>query len=91
MLTSLDQSASNTVIDIPQVTFTLDTPVYHQGPIIWYLGKAPAGQTAASWDGSGANWVKFKQDGPTFSNGASTWPMTGMFTYPVNHSGTPKY
>ncbi|KAL0632633.1 hypothetical protein Q9L58_008481 [Maublancomyces gigas] len=62
------------------VTFTLDTPVYHQGPIIWYLGKAPAGQTAASWDGSGANWVKFKQEGPTFSNGASTWPMTGTYT-----------
>lgn len=85
MLTSLDERASSTVIDIdididiPQVTFTLDTPVYHQGPIIWYLGKAPAGQTAASWDGSGNNWVKFKQVGPTFSNGASTWPMTGMF------------
>jgi hypothetical protein len=36
------------------VTFKLDTPVYHQGPISFYMSKAPS--TAASYDGSG-DWV----------------------------------
>lgn len=69
---------SDIFTDIYQVTFTLDIAVYHQGPIIWYLGKVPSGSTASSWDGSGANWVKIAQVGPTFSGGSATWPMTSM-------------
>ncbi|KAI5799332.1 glycoside hydrolase family 61 protein-like protein [Peziza echinospora] len=60
------------------VTFTLDTAVYHQGPIIWYLGKAPS--KAADWDGSGTNWFKIAQVGPTFSGGTSSWPMSLSYT-----------
>jgi hypothetical protein len=49
-------TATVTVAAGAQVKFTLDIAVYHQGPIMWYLGKAPG--AASSWDGSGANWVK---------------------------------
>lgn len=38
------------------IGFKLDNTLYHQGPAAIYLGKAPS--TAASWDGSGANWFK---------------------------------
>ncbi|KAJ8076104.1 hypothetical protein PM082_022089 [Marasmius tenuissimus] len=36
-----------------------------QGPAAIYLGKAPS--TAASWDGSGANWFKIAEWGATFN------------------------
>ncbi|KAF8055221.1 glycosyl hydrolase family 61-domain-containing protein [Lyophyllum atratum] len=47
------------------ITFTLDNSIYHLGPAAIYLGKAPS--TAASWDGSGANWFKIAEWGATFS------------------------
>ncbi|KAF7421201.1 hypothetical protein PC9H_011721 [Pleurotus ostreatus] len=47
--------------------FNLDNTLYHQGPAAIYLGKVPAGQTAASWDGSGANWFKIAEWGATFN------------------------
>ncbi|KAJ8081299.1 hypothetical protein PM082_007134 [Marasmius tenuissimus] len=34
----------------------------HPGPAALYLGKAPS--TAASWDGSGANWFKASKMSP---------------------------
>jgi hypothetical protein len=49
-------TATVTVAAGAQVKFALDIAVYHQGPIMWYLGKALG--AASSWDGSGANWVK---------------------------------
>lgn len=60
------------------LTFKLDTPVYHQGPVQWYLGKAPG--DVKSWDGSGANWFKFHAEGPTFSGGQANWPMRDTYT-----------
>ncbi|KAI1424273.1 endoglucanase II [Xylaria sp. FL1777] len=59
-------------------SFTLDTAVYHQGPISIYMSKAPS--TAASYDGSG-EWFKIKDFGPTFSGGSSTWPLAQTYTY----------
>ncbi|KAK2738081.1 fungal cellulose binding domain-containing protein [Colletotrichum kahawae] len=53
-------------------SFTLDTAVYHQGPISLFLSKAPS--HVQDYDGSG-KWAKFKDFGPTFSNGQATWPM----------------
>ncbi|TEB24556.1 hypothetical protein FA13DRAFT_1305558 [Coprinellus micaceus] len=49
------------------VGFKLDNTLYHSGPAAIYLGKVPSGQTAASWDGSGANWFKIAEFGATFS------------------------
>ncbi|KAG8939348.1 hypothetical protein FRC03_006356, partial [Tulasnella sp. 419] len=40
------------------IGFKLDQGLYHVGVINVYLGKAPSGQTAATWDGSGNNWFK---------------------------------
>jgi hypothetical protein len=47
------------------ITFTLDTAVYHQGPISVYMSKAPG--SAASYDGSG-NWFKIKDFGMLLLN-----------------------
>jgi hypothetical protein len=47
------------------VGFQLDNTLYHSGPAAIYLGKAPG--AAASWDGSGANWVKIAEWGATFN------------------------
>jgi len=49
------------------VTFKLDNTLYHAGPASFYLGKVPSGSTAASWDGSGANWFKIAEYGATFN------------------------
>ncbi|MCJ1313281.1 hypothetical protein MMC25_006958 [Agyrium rufum] len=59
-----------------KITFSLDTPVYHQGPISVYMSKAPS--TAAAYDGSGG-WFKILDEGPTFAGGSSTWPMYGSY------------
>ncbi|KAL0570522.1 hypothetical protein V5O48_011431 [Marasmius crinis-equi] len=50
------------------IGFKLDNTLYHQGPAAIYLGKAPS--TAASWDGSGANWFKAS---PILLNLIDTW------------------
>ncbi|QRV72247.1 glycoside hydrolase family 6 protein [Ceratobasidium sp. AG-Ba] len=47
------------------VGFVLDNTIYHAGPLAVYLGKAPS--SAASWDGSGANWFKIYELGATFN------------------------
>ncbi|KAF9526245.1 glycoside hydrolase family 61 protein [Crepidotus variabilis] len=47
------------------IGFKLDNTLYHIGPAAIYLGKAPS--TAASWDGSGANWFKIAEWGPVYS------------------------
>ncbi|EPS42243.1 hypothetical protein H072_3775 [Dactylellina haptotyla CBS 200.50] len=72
-------TSTYTVAAGTKVTLGLDTAVYHQGPVIFYMGKVPSGATAQSWDGSGVNWFKFDQRGPTFSGGTSTWPMSQTY------------
>ncbi|PNH43714.1 hypothetical protein VD0004_g3788 [Verticillium dahliae] len=67
--------AQTSVIDVKPgetFSFTLDTAVYHQGPISFFLSKAPS--SVRAYDGSG-KWLKFKDIGPTFSNGQATWPL----------------
>ncbi|KAI0024209.1 glycosyl hydrolase family 61-domain-containing protein [Xylariomycetidae sp. FL0641] len=54
-------------------TFTLDTAVYHQGPVSLYMSKAPG--AAAEYDGSG-EWFKFYDWGPT----ASGWTMKDTYS-----------
>ncbi|TFK98266.1 glycoside hydrolase [Pterulicium gracile] len=48
-------------------SFKLDNTFYHPGPGAVYLGQVPAGQTAATWDGSGANWFKIAEFGAKFN------------------------
>ncbi|TFK98093.1 glycosyl hydrolase family 61-domain-containing protein [Pterulicium gracile] len=48
-------------------SFKLDNTFYHPGPGAVYLGQVPSGQTAANWDGSGANWFKIAEYGAKFN------------------------
>ncbi|KAI1337618.1 glycoside hydrolase [Xylariaceae sp. FL0016] len=49
--------------------------INHPGPTLYYLAKVPAGQTAATWDGSGAVWFKIFETMPQMdTNKQLTWP-----------------
>ncbi|RDL40938.1 Uncharacterized protein BP5553_00917 [Venustampulla echinocandica] len=62
-------------------SFTTDVAVYHQGPVSFYMAKVPSGQTAATFDGSGAVWFKTQDIGPTFdSNGNAVWNLAQTYT-----------
>ncbi|KAI1802532.1 glycoside hydrolase family 61 protein [Daldinia bambusicola] len=61
-------------------TFTLDTPVYHQGPVSIYMSKAPG--AASDYDGSG-EWFKIKDFAPDFSSGEAKWDMSGSYSYTI--------
>ncbi|KAI1639638.1 lytic polysaccharide monooxygenase [Biscogniauxia mediterranea] len=58
-------------------TFTLDTAVYHQGPISLYMSKALT--TAEEYDGSG-DWFKVFDWGPTFNGGQASWNMKDTYS-----------
>jgi Auxiliary Activity family 9 (formerly GH61) len=48
-------------------TFKVDNGLGHPGPAAIYLGQVPSGQTAASWNGSGAQWFKIAEWGAKFN------------------------
>jgi hypothetical protein len=59
--------------------FAVDPQIQHPGPGLAYLAKVPAGETAATWDGSGAVWFKVWEEGPTDLNtNGGDWPTSGM-------------
>ncbi|TVY73193.1 putative endo-beta-1,4-glucanase D [Lachnellula suecica] len=62
------------------VGFTAAPDIYHPGPLQAYMAKVPAGQTAATFDGSGAVWFKIYEQGPVFGGSALTWPSNGATT-----------
>ncbi|KAI1485922.1 glycoside hydrolase [Biscogniauxia mediterranea] len=73
------QGASTETIEMTAgeaFTFTLDTPVYHQGPISMYMSKAPG--AASEYDGSG-EWFKIKDFAPDFSSGTAEWDLSGSY------------
>ncbi|KAI0390762.1 glycoside hydrolase family 61 protein [Xylariaceae sp. FL0594] len=60
------------------VGFTAESSVSHPGVLQFYMAKVPAGQTASSWDGSGAVWFKIFSQGPNISPSGLTWPSDGL-------------
>ncbi|CAE6408531.1 unnamed protein product [Rhizoctonia solani] len=80
-LTSGSKTSTSTVPAGSTVGFEADIPMSHPGPLLVYLGKVPSGQTAATWDGSGANWFKIYQIGADFSTGALKWPSDNVQTF----------
>lgn len=52
--------------------------IYHPGPLLAYMGKVPAGKTAANWDGSGTVWFKIYEDHPTVGSSALVWPSMSI-------------
>ncbi|TEB33210.1 hypothetical protein FA13DRAFT_194086 [Coprinellus micaceus] len=51
---------------------------YHPGPAAMYLGMVPEGESAATWDGSGARWFKIKNWG----TGETTEELSPGWTIP---------
>ncbi|KFA56005.1 hypothetical protein S40293_03996 [Stachybotrys chartarum IBT 40293] len=49
--------------------------VNHPGPTQYYIAKVPSGQSALTWDGSGAVWSRLSTTKPTVdANRQMTWP-----------------
>ncbi|KAI2638901.1 glycoside hydrolase family 61 protein [Hypomontagnella submonticulosa] len=61
-------------------TFTLDTAVYHQGPVSLYMSKAPG--AAVDYDGSG-DWFKINDWAPVFNGGSATWTMKDTYSFTI--------
>lgn len=66
------------------VGFAANPDIYHPGPLLVYMAKAPAGKTAANFDGSGAVWFKIYEEGPVFGGSALTWPTDSMSHCPFH-------
>ncbi len=47
--------------------------IFHPGALSAYMAKVPEGQTAATFDGSGAVWFKIFQEMPTVSGSGMSW------------------
>ncbi|KFY08949.1 hypothetical protein V492_05760 [Pseudogymnoascus sp. VKM F-4246] len=64
-----------------KLSFAVDPTIQHPGPSLAYLAKVPDGETAATWDGSGAVWFKVWEEGPTELNtNGGTWPSSDLTT-----------
>jgi len=61
-------------------TFSVDPQIQHPGPLSFYIGQVPSGQTASTWDGSGAHWSKIYQDEAVITSSAITWPSNYLKT-----------
>lgn len=78
-------TANVTTVDVQagsDVTYNIPGTIGHPGPFSAWLAKAPDGETAATYDGSGANWFKIYQDYPTVADGSLTWPSQSMSSIP---------
>lgn len=66
------------------LSFVVDPSIQHPGPALAYLAKVPDGETAATWDGSGAVWFKVWEEGPTALNtNGGDWPSSGTCSRPI--------
>ncbi|KAJ4984313.1 fungal cellulose binding domain-containing protein [Stagonosporopsis vannaccii] len=63
--------------------FTAGSNIGHPGPMQFYLAKVPAGQTAATWDGSGNVWFKIFQEEAIVTSSSISWASMGKSQYPV--------
>lgn len=59
------------------VSYSIKSSISHPGPFSAWLAKVPSGQTAATYDGSGAEWFKIYQDYPSITDSGITWPSEG--------------
>ncbi|GKT64346.1 glycoside hydrolase family 61 protein [Colletotrichum tofieldiae] len=55
------------------IGFAANSIVGHPGPASFWMAKVPAGQTAATWDGSGAVWFKIYHERPTITSSGLEW------------------
>ncbi len=72
-------TAANQTISVTAgstIGFKANPDIYHPGPLAFYLAKVPAGQTAATFDGSGSVWFKIYEEQPKFGQ-ALSWSSNG--------------
>lgn len=73
------QASTYTVAAGSTVGFTVGGgSISHQGTLQFYMAQVPAGQDAASFDGSGTSWFKLSTLGPVASSSGYTFPSLGM-------------
>jgi hypothetical protein len=65
------------------VGFRVDGGIQHPGPLQFYMAKAPAGQTAETFNGDGAVWFKIDEEHPTVTSAGLTWSSNGLATVNV--------
>jgi hypothetical protein len=78
-----NSGVSTSTLSVPAgstLGFTVEPDIYHPGPLLVYMAKVPTGQTASSWDGSGAVWFKIYQLGPIFGTQSLTWPTDSQIS-----------
>lgn len=77
-LTAGDEGTSTiTVTAGSTLSFEVTPAIYHPGPLSIWLGQVPSGETAATWDGSGAYWTKIYQDQAIITTSSISWPNLG--------------
>ena len=74
---------TSTVAAGSDVSFTADVAVYHNGPVSFYMSKAPG--AAADYDGSG-DWFKIKDISPNFDGGSATWDLERTYSVTIPKS-----
>ncbi|KAK2052689.1 family 61 glycosyl hydrolase [Colletotrichum caudatum] len=55
------------------IGFAANSNVGHPGPASVWMAKVPAGQTAATWDGSGNAWFKIYHEQPKVTSNGLEW------------------
>ncbi|KAH8843678.1 hypothetical protein MCOR27_001559 [Pyricularia oryzae] len=73
------------VVEVPAgatVHYVSTQQVNHPGPTQYYMAKVPAGQSAKTWDGSGAVWFKiYSSETPKVDNNKQLfWPGQNEYT-----------
>ncbi|KAI9152014.1 putative endo-beta-1,4-glucanase D [Paramyrothecium foliicola] len=63
------------------ITFEAAPNVYHPGPLLVYMAKAPS--SAVDFDGKGAVWFKVYEDKPIVSSGGIKWPNDGKSSFDI--------
>lgn len=81
--TSLKGVSTMSVAAGSSVGFKASPNIFHPGPLQFYMAKVPAGQTAASWDGSGNVWFKIYAEKATVSGGQLSWGSLNKGTVSV--------
>ncbi|KAL0634716.1 hypothetical protein Q9L58_006381 [Maublancomyces gigas] len=78
------KTATYTVAAGATVGFKMDQTIFHAGPILVYISKAPS--TAATYDGSG-QWAKIYQIAPQISSSGINWnDVTDTFNFKLPSS-----
>lgn len=63
---------------------TADQSISHPGPMSMWIAQVPAGETAATFDGSGKVWTKIYQEMPKVESSGLVWSSQSTFSLVVS-------